>query len=139
MPQKMLGKAKELQWGRVLMGPETSYDFYTPTDDTPLQWGRVLMGPETIRSKSVGVFDIWLQWGRVLMGPETRGGTQGAARRPCALQWGRVLMGPETINTLAAYVTAINASMGPGPDGPGDPSAEIGKRRFFSSFNGAGS
>ena len=63
-----------LQWGRVLMGPETMVQRWRdPRDGVLLQWGRVLMGPETAPLRLAAcLLRKELQWGRVLMGPETR-------------------------------------------------------------------
>ena len=68
---------------------------------------------------SASLVAAWLQWGRVLMGPETLVDSD-TARYTAALQWGRVLMGPETGSQEVEGRRPGPASMGPGPDGPGD-------------------
>ena len=78
-----------------------------------------------------------LQWGRDRAVPEIES-RQQATLEYVELQWGRDRAVPEIPQWFWAKVLSVEASMGPGPSGPGNTSTCSTSSPRKACFNGAG-
>ena len=129
-----------LQWGRGRMAPEN-----------PVSGGNCDISGTSFNGAGAGwprktCFQLdnepltkpRLQWGRGRMAPENLKAGLRTGAKFMMLQWGRGRMAPENCVHRTVESGVGNASMGPGPDGPGKPPAGGRSELTVCCFNGAG-